>query len=155
MTAIAILQFSPVPAYFCCGWVKSPICNQKQALQTKHFETPLCNTHNGEQHPYTWPAKKVGRTSTNNSSIPFFSWIKIANSCTFMADFRSWVSSDDKTNLGSCMPTFGTANGSSFMDTFRNCETLITKLHSLAVLWQVLQFMKQAIRLLRFAVLTG
>ena len=28
MTAIAILQFSPVPAYFCCGWVKSPICQR-------------------------------------------------------------------------------------------------------------------------------
>ena len=27
MTVIAILQFSPVPAYFCCGWVKSPIWN--------------------------------------------------------------------------------------------------------------------------------
>ena len=26
MTAITILQFSPVPAYFYCGWVKSPIC---------------------------------------------------------------------------------------------------------------------------------
>ena len=26
MTANAILQFSPVPAYFCCGWVKSPLC---------------------------------------------------------------------------------------------------------------------------------
>ena len=25
MTALAILHFSPVPAYFCCGWVKSPI----------------------------------------------------------------------------------------------------------------------------------
>ena len=25
MTEIAILQFSPVPAYFCCGWVNSPI----------------------------------------------------------------------------------------------------------------------------------
>ena len=25
MKAITILQFSPVPAYFCCGWVKSPI----------------------------------------------------------------------------------------------------------------------------------
>ena len=26
MTVIAILQFSPVPAHFCCGWVKSHIC---------------------------------------------------------------------------------------------------------------------------------
>ena len=26
MTGIAILRFSPVPAYFCCGWVKSPTC---------------------------------------------------------------------------------------------------------------------------------
>ena len=26
MTAIAILQIAPVPAYFSCGWMKSPIC---------------------------------------------------------------------------------------------------------------------------------
>ena len=26
MTAIAIFQFSPESTYFCCGWVKSPIC---------------------------------------------------------------------------------------------------------------------------------
>ena len=26
MTGITILQFSPVTACFCCGWVKSPIC---------------------------------------------------------------------------------------------------------------------------------
>ena len=26
MTVIAILQFSPVPAYFWGGWEKSPIC---------------------------------------------------------------------------------------------------------------------------------
>ena len=29
MTGITKLQFSPVPAYFCCGYVKSPICDVK------------------------------------------------------------------------------------------------------------------------------
>ena len=32
MTAIAKLQFSPVPAYFCCGWGNSTIC-QYQCLR--------------------------------------------------------------------------------------------------------------------------
>ena len=39
MNAIAILQFSPVPAYFCCGQVKSPICKLQSisALKKTHI----------------------------------------------------------------------------------------------------------------------
>ena len=33
-TAIAILQFSPVPAYFCCGQVKSPVCVKSEDVHS-------------------------------------------------------------------------------------------------------------------------
>ena len=36
-----ILQFSPVPAYFCCGWVKSPICTH--GLTNKVSTSRLAN----------------------------------------------------------------------------------------------------------------
>ena len=32
MTGIAILQFSPVPAYFSCGWVKSGVATIVQGM---------------------------------------------------------------------------------------------------------------------------
>ena len=46
MTVIALLQFSPVPAYFCCGWVKSPImcitdCIMYVSIQKYFRNSPL------------------------------------------------------------------------------------------------------------------
>ena len=32
MKSIAMLQFSPVPAYFCCGWVKSNLLHGHLSL---------------------------------------------------------------------------------------------------------------------------
>ena len=43
MTAIAILQFSPVPAYFCCGWVKSPI---REFIEAGYIVYPTTKSKN-------------------------------------------------------------------------------------------------------------
>ena len=52
MTAIAILQFSPLPAYFGCGWVKSSICALPLIKSSNYFIniTLVCDDYRFNAH---------------------------------------------------------------------------------------------------------
>ena len=59
MSEITILQFSPIPAFFCCGWVKSTTCEVHFCQQYLAHLTLHSYYWCIPSHPNTW-------TSLNN-----------------------------------------------------------------------------------------